>query len=168
MGWIQFRLTGAEALESRLKNLGSQLTQALSVKTNALLFQLQTKIVMKLSGQVLKVKTGALRSSINVEGPTEQGGTIRGSVGVPHGPTYTYGRAHELGVSAPYEIVATRARALAFQMSTKNKMKTIFAKRVLHPAIPSTPFISSVLEENGEWVMQELAKTVREVLNRKP
>src|ERR1700733_4126892 len=127
MGWISFKLTGAEALESRLKNLGSQLSQALSVKTNALLFQLQTKIVMKLSGQALRVKTGALRSSVAVQNATEAGGIIRGSVGIPQGgTTYTYGRAHELGVSAPYEIVATRARALAFQMSTKNKMKTIF------------------------------------------
>jgi hypothetical protein len=167
MGWISFKLTGAEALESRLKNLGSQLTQALSVKTNALLFQLQAKIVMKLSGQVLKVKTGALRSSINVEGPTEQGGTIRGSVGVPHGPTYTYGRAHELGVSTPYQITAVRAKALAFQLSTKAKARTIFRHHVTHPPVPATPFVSSTFEENSEWVMDELRKTVAEVLARK-
>jgi hypothetical protein len=167
MGWIGFRLTGAEALEARLKGLGSQLTQALSVKTNALLYQLQTKIVMKLSGQVLKVKTGALRSSVNVEGPTEAGGIIRGSVVMRHGPTYVYGRAHELGVSAPYEIVATRAKALAFQLSTKNNMKTIFAQHVTHPAVPPTPFVSSTFEENDEWVMDELRRTAAEVLARK-
>jgi hypothetical protein len=167
MGWIQFRLTGAEALETKLKGLQSQLTQALTVKTHALLFQLQTKIVMKLSGQVLKVKTGALRSSVNVEGPTEAGGVISGSVGVPHGPTYTYGRSHELGFSAPYQITAVRAKALAFQMSTKQKALTIFARHVTHPPIPATPFVSSTFDENGEWVMGELRKTVAEVLNRK-
>jgi hypothetical protein len=165
MGWINFRLTNAEALESRLKNLGSELTKQLTVKTNALLVQLQTKIVMKLSGQVLKVKTGALRSSVAVQNATEAGGIIRGSVGVPQGgTTYTYGRAHELGVSAPYQITAVKARALAFQMSTKNKMETIFAQHVTHPPIPPTPFVSSTFEENGEWVMDELRKTVNEVL----
>jgi hypothetical protein len=167
MGWIQFRLTSAEALEAKLKGLGSQLTQALNVKTRALLFQLQTKIVMKLSGQVLKVKTGALRSSVNVDGPTEDGEVISGSVGIPHGPTYGYGAAHELGHSAPYQITAVRAKALAFQLSTKNKMKTLFAHHVKHPRIPPTPFVASVFDENGEMVMDELRKTVNEVLNRK-
>jgi hypothetical protein len=167
MGWISFKLTSAEALEARLKGLGSELTKQLTVKTHALLVQLQTKVVMKLSGQVLKVKTGALRSSVNVEGPIEAGGIISGSVGIPHGPTYTYGRAHELGVSAPYEIVATRAKALAWQMSVKGKMKTIFSQYVTHPAVPPTPFVSPTFEENDEWVMDELRKTVAEVLKEK-
>lgn len=167
MGWIDFRLTGAEALEAKLKGLGSQLTEALSVKTNALLVQFQTKIVMKLSGQVLKVKTGALRSSVAVQNATGAGGIIRGSVGIPQGgSTYTYGRTHELGFSAPYQITAVKARALAFQMGTKNKMKTIFAQHITHPPVPPTPFVSSVFEENGEWVMDELRKTVAEVLRR--
>jgi hypothetical protein len=166
MGWINFRLTSAEALEARLKNLGSELTQALSVKTHGLLFQLQTKIVLKLSVQVLKVKTGALRSSVNGQGPTETAGLISGSVGIPHGPTYKYGVAHELGHSAPYRITAVRAKALAFQLSTKANMKKIFAHSVQHPPIPPTPFVSSVFEENDEWVMDELRKTVAEGLAR--
>ncbi len=134
MGGISFRLTNAEALESRLKGLGSELTQALHVITAALLFQLQTKIVMKLSGRVLRVKTGALRSSVAVQPapPTEASGIIRGSVGIPHGPTYPYAAAHELGHSAPYQITALRAKALAFQLSTKQKALTIFAHHVTH------------------------------------
>jgi len=168
MGWLNFRLTNAEALESRLKNLGSQLTEALTVKTNALLVQLQTKIVTKLSGQVLKVKTGALRSSVAVQNATEAGGIISGSVGIPQGgTTYTYGRAHELGFSSPYQITAVRAKALAFQLSTKAKARTVFAQHVTHPPIPPTPFVSSTFEENGEWVMDELRKAANEALTKK-
>jgi hypothetical protein len=101
-------------------------TQALSVKTSALLYQLQTEIVLKLSDQVLKVKTGALRSFVNVKGPTEAGGIISGGVGIPAGQTRPYALAHELGHSTPYQITPVRARPLAFQMSTKATARTIF------------------------------------------
>jgi hypothetical protein len=143
---------------------GGGVTQALSVKTSSLLYQLQTKIVMKLSGQVLKVKTGALRSSVNVEGSTEAGGIISGGVGIPARPTRPYALAHELGHSAPYQITAVRARALAFQMSTKATARTIFAQHVVQPPIPPRPFVHPVLEENRSEIIQQCADEIARVL----
>jgi hypothetical protein len=162
--WIRFDLKGADKLQADLQNKTSQLQAALSVRVNALLFQLQTKIIAKI-GQGLKRRTGHLVNSVTV---LEQAtpAKISGSVGIPHGPTYGYAAAHELGHEGAYQIVATRAKALAWQMSVKGKMKTIFAQHVTHPAVPATPFVSSTFEENGEWVMDELRKTVNEVLKR--
>src|SRR5262245_20908179 len=52
----------------------------------------------KLTGQVLHVRTGALRRSIG--GQVEDvGGEVVGRVGIFGGPTEPYGRAHEYGVS---------------------------------------------------------------------
>jgi hypothetical protein len=166
MGWIRFNLSGADKLEADLQNKGSQLRAALSVKVNALLYQLQTKIIMKIGQVGLKRRTGHLVGSVTVmEQATPE--KLSGSVGIPHGPTYPYAAAHELGHSAPYEIVATRAKALAWQMSVKGKMQTMFARSVVHPAIPARGFVSSTREEARDWVVEELQKTVQEVLRRK-
>lgn len=166
MPWIKFTLAGADELQASLKNKTSQLQAALSVRINALLYQLSAKIVAKIGQVGLKRRTGALVNSVTV---TEQATPekLSGSVGIPHGPTYPYAAAHELGHAGAYRITATRAQALAFQLSTKANAKKIFAKYVTHPPIPALHFVSSTAEESRDWVLEELQKTVAEVLNRK-
>jgi hypothetical protein len=164
-GWLKLSFDSAklDALRERLQEKQSQSIDALTVKTSAILFQLQAKIQAKLSGEVLKVKTGALRSSVSVSGPVVEGGTIRGSVGIPEGPTSGYARIHTLGHSGAYEIIATKRRALAFMLDGK---KT-FAKRVSHPSIPATPFVHPALEESREEIIRQMAETVADVLREK-
>jgi hypothetical protein len=163
--WIKFGLSGADKLQAELQNKTSQLQAALSVKVNALLFQLQTKIIMKI-GQSLKRRTGALVNSVKVlEQATPE--KISGSVGIPHGQTYPYAAAHELGHEGAYRITATRAKALAFQLSVKANAEKVFARYVTHPPIPALGFVSSTREENREDILRELQETVNEVLKRK-
>jgi hypothetical protein len=160
--WIKFNLSGADKLQADLQNKTSMLQQALSTRVNALLFQLQTKIIAKI-GQGLKRRTGHLVNSVTVlEQATPE--KISGSVGIPHGPTYGYAAAHELGHSGPYQITATAKKALAWQLSVKQKA---FAKFVTHPAIPALHFTSTTAEENREEVIRQLQETVNEVLRKK-
>jgi hypothetical protein len=167
-GWIKLSYLNSEEFAAALGNKKSQLQEALSVRVNALLFQLQTKLSVKIK-QVMNrgYATGKLASSVNVQPATIQGDTIEGSTGIPHGPTYDYGAAHELGHAGAYRITATARKALAWQMSTKAKGMA-YARFVTHPAIPALHFVSSTAEENREDVLRQLQETVNEVLNRKP
>jgi hypothetical protein len=161
--WIRFDLKGADALEARLQNKTSQLREALSTRVNALLPFLATKIIMKIR-LGLKMRTGHLVGSVR---PLEQATAaeiIKGSVGIPAGPTHDYGTIHELGHAGAYRITATRAKALAWQLSVKQKA---FAHFVTHPAIPALHYTSTTAEENREEVIRQLQETVAEVLKKK-
>jgi hypothetical protein len=52
-------------------------------------------------------------------------------------------------------------------MSTKAKGMA-FARYVTHPSIPALHFTSATQAENREYIIEELRKTVDEVLKRKP
>jgi hypothetical protein len=165
--WIKFYLSGADKLEADLPNKTSQLTAALTVKTRALLYQLQGKLSAKIR-QVMNrgYATGKLASSVAVKEPTGAGGVISGSTGIPQGPTHDYGTIHELGHPGAYRITATAKKALAWQLSTKAKGMA-YARFVTHPPIPALRFVSTTREEAREWIAEELQKTVDEVLRKK-
>lgn len=166
-GWLKLNFDSPklDALRERLQEKQSQIIDALTVKTSAILFQLQVKIQAKLSGEVLKVKTGALRSSVSVSGPVVEGGIIRGSVGIPEGPTHGYAMIHTLGTGGrAYEVMSVKAKVLAWA-STEGKMA--FARRVMHPAIPAKPFVHPALEESREEIIRQMAETVAQVLKEK-
>jgi hypothetical protein len=117
----------------------------------------------KLSGQVLHRRTGVLSASVHAEPVSDDGSTIRGSVVSSQGPA-AYGKIHEYGTSGRgWEIRATKSRVLAFQMSTKQ----VFAKSVFHPALPARSFMGSSLEESRDQIIQELGRTVADVLKAK-
>jgi hypothetical protein len=165
-GWLKlsFDSPKLDALREQLQAKQSQIIAALTVKTSAILYQLQAKIAAKLSGEVLKPRTGALRATVNVEGPTVEGGIIRGSVGIPEGPTHGYAMVHTLGTGGrAYEVMAVKRRALAFMLDGKKS----FARRVSHPPIPATPFVHPALEERREEIIRQYAETVAAVLREK-
>ena len=95
----------------------------------------------KLTGQVLKVRTGTLRRSI---GHTidDTGSAITGQVSTP----VKYAPLHEFGGTVKARIVeAKRAKALRFQVGGK----TVFAKRVSIPAVkfPERSFMRNALAD---------------------
>lgn len=166
-GWLKLNFDSPklDALRDRLAEKQSQLIAALTVKTSAILFQLQSKIVAKLSGEVLKVKTGALRSSVTVQGPVVEGGVIRGSVGIPEGPTHGYAMIQTLGTGGrAWEIINVKRKALAWAGADG---KMAFARRVMHPPLPPRPFVRPALEESREEIIRELAQIVADVLKEK-
>jgi hypothetical protein len=164
--WIKFNLSGADKLQADLQNKTSELQQALSTRVNALLVQLQTKLVAKI-GQGLKRRTGALVGSVRTWAATIEGDAIKGSVGVPEGPTHGYAMVHELGHEGAYRITATRAKALAWQMSVKRNARMAFARYVDHPPIPALHYTSTTAEEIRENVIRQLQETANEVLKKR-
>ena len=111
----------------------------------------------KLSGQVLKIKTGALRRSIKGD-VIDEGDIITGTA-FSSGDVLKYAGIHEYGgTTPPHDIVPVKAKALAFVMGGK----MVFAKIVHHPGskMPERSFMRSSLSDNAQYISDEMALTV--------
>src|ERR1700689_2802677 len=126
--WIRFDFSSAklDAYRELLSKKAARLHEVLYARTQALTYMLQTKVIGKLSNDVLHVRTGVLRGSVNANTTTD-GTTITGTVQSSGGPAW-YGKVHEMGVPHAWEIVATKSRALRFQMGVKANAQAVFAK----------------------------------------
>jgi phage gpG-like protein len=114
----------------------------------------------KLSGQVLRVRTGTLRRSIThrIGGNQEK---IEGVVGT----NLIYAGIHEFGgKTKPHVIEAKKAQALHF---TRNG-KSVFAKRVFHTGstMPERSYLRSSLHEMAPTIKQTLNAAVGKALGK--
>ena len=116
----------------------------------------------KLSGQVLQVRSGALRASIGAE-VTVDGETIVARVF--SAGDIKYARIQEYGGrTAAHDIVPTKAKALAFLVGGH----TVFATLVHHPGstIPERSYLRSSLADMAGVIADEMrsaaAKAVAE------
>jgi phage gpG-like protein len=146
-------------LEARLAGMPAALQKALVAKLTVLTTKLENHIKAdKLSGQVLNVRTGALRRSIfsTVQvAPNQVVGTVASSSDVK------YGAIHEFGgtIDIP-EIVPTKAQALHFVMNGKD----VFAKRVRAHTVhmPERSFMRSALADTRAEIEQGVRQAVEE------
>jgi phage gpG-like protein len=117
------------------------------------------RVKLKLSGPVLKNRTGTLRRSINYR-IAETGTSIKAFVGT----NVVYARIHEYGgVTKPHVIMPRNAKALHFLMGGKDA----FAKSVQHPGskMPERSFLRSTLTDMQSEIRQELLGTMRRVMS---
>ncbi len=118
------------------------LRDAVNARARALRDELETRIRLKLTGGVLQTRSGALAGSIlSIIGDDETDTTVTvSSAGVPYAAIQEFG-----GKTAAHEIVATNAKALAFNAAGG----LVFAKRLHHPGsnIPSRSYLASSLTE---------------------
>lgn len=154
-------VVGDAAVIARLTTLGPELRRGLARAVFRLGLELQRKVQSeKLTGQVLKVRTGTLRSSINTR-VAEGGDAITASVGT----AVSYARIHEYGGTIPAHPVATKnARAFAFPWKGEQR----FFKRVEIPAVkmPERSFLRSALREMTPRVEEGLRQAVGEALHK--
>ncbi len=102
-------------------------------------FHVARRAKLALSGQVLKVRTGRLRSSVTTR-VLRRGSEIIGTVGT----NVFYGRIHELGRPGPWTIQAVRRRALAFTAGGKR----VIVRQVTHPGLKARPWLRPALTES--------------------
>ena len=166
-GWIRLNFSKIpEEIAAQIQKKASRINEVLFSRVQSLAFTLQSKVVAKLSGEVLKVRTGVLRSSVTANTTTD-GTVITGTVEAGKGASHSYAMIHTLGHEGAYRITATRAKALAFQLSVKESARTIFARSVTHPPLSARPFMQPTLDENREEIIRELAESVAQVLREK-
>ena len=147
---IRIQLRGSEQLVAEFRNAESTFARQITGRLNRLLQQIAGKVIAKLSGEVVKVRTGVLRGSVGIEFAKRSGTNIEGSIYAAGGPAF-YGTILERG-ARPHEIVAVKARALAFQMNGRK----VFARSVSHPGITGRWFMKSTRDEIAARVATEL------------
>ena len=143
---ISLKVIGAKAVINRFRKAASDSkseVQRLLLDAGALIERSAKK---KVSGPVLKVRTGQLRRSIHARA---QGTGVDAVVTV--GSTAKYAAIHEFGgKTAPRTILPRRAKVLRFEAGGR----AIFARRVNHSGsrIPARPYMRPSLEENREKI----------------
>lgn len=145
---------------ARLGAMPAKVHDALVTKVSSLRLQLEAKIKSKLSGQVLNVRTGALRASIFSETIDEKDAVYGRAAS---SGDVKYAGIHEFGGKTPaHDIVPTKAQALAFVVGGKQ----VFAKAVHHPGsnMPERSFMRSSLKDMRGEIVSGLEQAVKKAL----
>lgn len=154
---LSITIVGDREISAKLAKMPAAVHAALLVKMHALTLMLQGYIQQsKLSGQVLKVKTGALRRSIFQE-VTDRASAVVGRV--YSSGDVKYAAIHEFGGQTKAHIIRPRkAEALSFMMGGRR----IFASEVHHPGskMPVRSFMRTGLADKAGIIERELKRTV--------
>lgn len=157
---IQFSLTGDDAFLSSLRAKSGQLIEALRKRVDVSDLLIQQRILQKVTGDVLQVRTGKGARSVVTIPATVSANAIEGSVEAGGGPAY-YMKFQDQGTAGPYPIAPVNAKALAFILDGN----LIFRKAVMHPGLPAKMFMKSSTDELEDQIVSGLQDAVAEVAN---
>jgi len=154
---LQVSLTGADTLATRLETLPAAVQAAVRAKAADLAERLRAHVVDdKLSGQVLRSKTGALAASIGAEVTVDGDAVV---ARVFSSGDLKYARIQEYGGQTPaHDIIPNKAKVLAFITGGE----TVFARIVHHPGstIPERSYLRSSLADMAGVIAGELKAAV--------
>ena len=155
---LNVTVVGENELIARFEAMPDRLHAALLKKVSTLTLKLEAKIKQKLSGDVLKVRTGKLRRSIHsrVDATSTSVTGLAASSG-----DVKYAGLHEFGGKTKAHIIEPQnAKALAFQMSGKQ----VIVKRVNHPGsvIPARSFMRSSLKDMRDEIVEGMNEAAAE------
>jgi hypothetical protein len=132
-----------------LESKTNAIREALIARMTAVDTMLQSKIVGKLSGELLQQRTGKLSSSVRIVETTASATEIAGGVTAGGGPV-NYAAALEYGAKA-HIIQAINVKALAFMWQGRQ----VFFKSVNHPGNEAYAYMRGTLDENSENIQAE-------------
>jgi len=152
---LEVKVLGTQQLIQRLQRTERKIKPEARTAMRTVVLLLEGYVKRnKLSGQVLNVQTGRLRSSITGQ-IYEYSDEIIGKVGT----NVEYGRLWELGGVIPeHEVVPRRAQALHFFY----KGAEVFCKRARIPArkVEPRPFLAPSLAENRQRIIQIIGQHI--------
>jgi phage gpG-like protein len=180
---ITAQIIGVEAVIAKLNLLGFGAQERVEAEVKRLGLELLRKVKEeKLSGQVLNVRTGSLRRSINMKSVVD-----RNQITATIGTNKNYAAIHEFGgQTREHEILPRNAKALLFEANgrttvgvktqtgryAKSKAKLIsaaiadgsliFSRGVHHPGskLPMRSFLRSALDEMRGEIQRRLLAAV--------
>jgi phage gpG-like protein len=159
---ITVELIGDARLVARLDAMPERLRDGVARAVTRLGFELQRKVQAdKLSGQVLRVRTGSLRSSINTQ-VSKTAEEISATVGT----NIAYGRVHEYGFEGTQSVRAhVRRITQVFGRPIAPATQNVRA-HTRHVRLPERSFLRSALAEMAPVIEAELRAAVAESLSR--
>lgn len=157
---LTFALEGEEAIISKLKSMDKDIHASLLKTITKLSIQLQANIKQdKLSGQVLKTRTGTLRRSINMK--VEQSSTsITGKVGIGKDAA-KYGVMHEYGFTGSENVKAhlrTIKQAFGKPIASKQISINSHSRNVKYP---EKSFMRTALSDLTPKIKEEIQKALK-------
>ncbi|OMR00741.1 hypothetical protein AQ718_12655 [Burkholderia pseudomallei] len=160
---LSTKIKNASVVQRRVGKLVPNVRSALVQRVQRLAIALQGRVVAdKLSGQVLNVRTGRLRRSIN-QAVTTTDTTITGVVSTPveYAPAHEYGF---LGVVTVKEHL--RQVTQAFGKPLKTPVTATVREHPMHMHFPPTSFLRSALKEMHDEILEEIQQAVSEGVNK--
>ncbi len=155
-------LIGDQELIARLSALGPQVRGSLSRAVARLGLEMMRRVKAKLSGPVLKVRTGILRSSVNFSGPRETATGVTGSVGTK----VRYAAVHEFGFHGTVSVRAhLRQITQAFGRPIAPTSVNVSAHS-MRMNLPERSFLRSTLRDMTPEIRAELDQAVRGVVGK--
>lgn len=116
----------------------------------------------KLSGQVLKNRSGALRRSVRAYPPTVAMTVIRGEVAADR-VTSKYGKVHEYGGDVKIPAHAVRSHIRTSPRGNRYEVKA-HSRRAHTVHYPERSFMRSALADRRNSIEQSIRKAVREAI----
>lgn len=151
---VGIELIGVESVMVRFQGAAERMRQALGRATMRLAVEAQRRVAgEKLSGGVLKVRTGRLRRSINVR-PLQETARIGATVGT----NVFYGRIWEL-TGLPARTVVPREKKALFWKGAAHPVR-----RAEIPALGPRPFLAVVLQEMRAQAREEISQAAKAAL----
>ena len=153
---------GSEAIIAKFKQSEAQAMPKLTARIQKVVLQLQAKVVRsKLSGQVLKVRSNNLRSSIH-QAVTVGGNKITGIVGT----NVEYAAFHEYGFSGPQNI-KEHLRTIKMAFGKRLKKPKIVTVRAHQRQVeyPEHSFLRSAMADMADEIRVAISEGVKEAIS---
>lgn len=159
---IEAQVTGDTVVAYRMRRLPASTREEIRVAIGRLTLRLQRRVMRdKLSGQVLKVRTGTLRRSINQVVLDEADG-VAGIVST----NVKYGRLHEYGLKGEVTVKAhLRTIKKAFGKSI-TPMQIAVKQHTAQRDLPKRSFLRTALEDIAPQVRPELEKAIARAIGK--
>lgn len=158
---IRLEVRGSEQVGLKLSNLPNTVREKLREAVQEATARVQaTAMNDKLSGQVLNVRTGTLKSSINPN-VTESAAGVFGTVGT----NVPYGRLHEYGFTGALSISQhVRMQTMVFGRAVSPFSVTVSAHS-RNVNYPERSFLRTALQDNADTILTILRRAVKEALS---
>ncbi len=160
MSGVQVRVVGDKLVAASFLHMSKTMQSTMAKEMGRLAILLQRYVKQnKLTGQVLKVRTGTLRRSISNE-IRQSPGHIEAIVGT----NVKYGAAHEFGFSGVVTVKAhmrTIKQAWGKPIAPTQVSVSSFSRQI---NLPEKSFLRSALRDMTPQLKQELANAVSRVL----
>lgn len=158
---ISGTIIGSERIAAKFDRMREQALPKLKRRIARIVTKLQARVVTnKLSGQVLKVRTGTLRRSIHNE-VTVSSGSVTGIVGT----NMEYAAFHEYGFHGT-ENVKEHMRTIkqAFGQPLKSPKKITVRAHTRKVDYPEHSFLRSAFADMRQEIMFDMAEGVKELI----
>lgn len=161
---ITATIYGAERVLAKIENVPSAARGSLRATTQKLAIDVQRHVVAdKLSGQVLKNRTGTLRRSIN-QHVEETDTSVTGIVGADMDRA-RYARAHEYGFHGTVEVRAhTRTITQAFGRKLKSAREAVISAHTMHMNLPERSYLRSSLRDMRAAIISAFEVSLRDAV----